>query len=833
MNFIKKGALFIIIFICSTTGLSIAQEQLQVKLEGGYSISLDKKGRFTFIGKKASRNLLLADSTSYLVRLKKIGDSKHYPPDRVGWKKKGENTYALTITFDDVELLVGIEQHPHYLSVELLHAKNENAVELVQWGEIFTTIADKVGLSIGAAYNDELAVGLMGLNLKSSGGFEINHRERFGNTAQRIKGGSVLQGFTRNRSLVHIDDNFIQELTYAVPVKDKDASIVGSKFALYCTDAAMLPQLIGTIEKEQGLPYLTHHGEWIKSSAYSTTTKFIMSYNVHNIDACLDVAERAGIMDVYHPHIFETWGTYQLDPKNFPEGTTSIAEFSDKAARRNIVLGAHALSNFITTSDPLVSPIPHPNLQLAGVTTLQENIGEQTDVIRLANVDLLKAYTKDELVRTDKDDNVNQNREIFSIRLNNEIIEYSTAKVVHGVIELSGCKRGAFKTIAQAHAAGIPAGRLVSHAYKVFFADINLQDTVAMNLARFFNEAKLKTISFDGVEGGVATGHNRYGGERFVKVFFDHLQDKNILANSSDVMHYAWHYFSNESWGEPWWAKSFKESQLDHRLAVQKSLKEDFLPRKMGQFSIKENTTVKDINWIMGLCAGYDAGVDFYVMPKIIQENPEGEQILEVIKRWEMVRLAGGFSEKQKDQLRDVYTIYGLKVIDNQPRLELIETWAPEYGKLQQENERNTLPTGIFSRTDKSVVSFDYMHQNKQTEPGMPTHTDMGFYCVGKDQPLLFTVRVSQNAQDPIRGLYLKSGATQLDVPFVLHAGDYLVLDQDQLLHHYSKDGLLQATQNVGKPLTMKHGQNNILVDYQPVVDRAGPEIIVNFKIEK
>ena len=391
-----------------------------------------------------------------------------------------------------------------------------------------------------------------------------------------------------------MDDNCLQELTEAVPVKGKEGSIVGSKFALYGVPTSDLKKVIAQIEKAEGLPYITHNGVWQKESIYSTSSKFIMSYNLDNIEACLDVAEQAGITCVYHPGIFESWGTYPVKKKDFPEGYKSVSECAKKARSRGITLGAHTLSNFLTKDDPLVAPIPSPHLQMAGITSLKTDISADSKSIELKDPSVRIAYDKDDLNVSDEKlkEFENKNRESFAVLIDEEIIEYSFVEKGDKLI-LKECERGAFGTHKASHKAGAKVGRLVSHYYKVFFADIQLQDEVAKNLAHFFNETGLERISFDGIEGGLAAGHGRYGCDRFIKVFYDHLKNKNIIANSSDVMHYAWHYLSNESWGEPWWAKSFRESQLDHRLRVQKDLEEDLLPRKMGQFRITSKTTFK------------------------------------------------------------------------------------------------------------------------------------------------------------------------------------------------------------------------------------------------
>ncbi|ATL48507.1 hypothetical protein COR50_15805 [Chitinophaga caeni] len=813
---------------------TLSAQRLQLDSKQGTFI-LDKSGKISYFGpasRSLDNNLLHKDSSSYLLQIKRFSSNEMEKPTSLNWKKKNGKWKAV-FHFNENFVELTFEEKDGYLTAEATAVKDPGKIELLEWGKIYTPISDSVGQSLGVAYNSEFAIGILGLNLKSQGGFEINHRERFGNAAQRFSGGTVLQGFTRNRGLPRVDNNFIQELTFASPLKDGDARLQGSKFAFYCVKTNDLLKIIHTIEMNEGLPVLSHADGWIKTSKYATSSKFIMSYDVNNIDACLDLAEKAGITNVYHPGIFKTWGTFKLDSSKFPMGTKSIAALSEKAKARNITLGAHALSNFITTNDPLVSPIPHPDLQLAGVTVLKQDIDTASQTIILRNAGYIKAYSKDNYIPTGKEYNVNRDREIFAIRIGNEIIEYSDAVQQGNDIVLSGCKRGAFNTAVAAHQNGDRAGRLASHAYKVFFANIILQDTVAQNLARFFNEAKLKRISFDGVEGGVATGHNRYSCERFVYVFFRNLVDKNIVANSSDLMHYAWHYFSNESWGEPWWAKNFRESQLDHRLAVQQELKEDLMPRKMGQFSLTNKTTLKDINWLMGLCAGYDSGVDFYVSPDFEKINPAAKEILNTIKKWEIVRNKQTLSGIQKKQLRDVYTLYSLSADADHPQIEIIETWAPEQGKLQQEDDRNTLPVDLLVRGSNTIISFDYHHKHVVTEPGLPTHSELKFYSVAKEQELMFAARLPVNAASSISGLYLKSGARKISLPFKLNPGDYILLDQDQMMRHFDKNGRKLDEQEASGIFDVKKGNNLILVDYDWPYEKPGPEVIINFKINK
>ena len=173
---------------------------------------------------------------------------------------------------------------------------------------------------------------------------------------------------------------------------DSDAEIVGAKFAFYCVPSSKLLEVVEEIVLNEDLPYIKTKNIWNKVSKYSSSSKFIMSYNLDNIDACIDIAEKAGISSVYHGGIFKTWGTFILDDKDFPKGYQSVRECSDKAEKHGINLGAHTLTNFITTNDPLVAPIPDPGLVLAGITKLEKSISVNDNELLLQDEAVRQAY---------------------------------------------------------------------------------------------------------------------------------------------------------------------------------------------------------------------------------------------------------------------------------------------------------------------------------------------------------------------------------------------------------------------------------------------------------
>jgi len=794
-------------------------------LENDYfKISIDENGKVTeILEKKFGKNILMPNYNVSILTIECEGAK--YPI--TSWKRSGE---ILSFRFEKIgaEIDVKVNSKREYISFEITKVNSEKLIDKVIWGPYHVLPSEKIGQSIGIAYNTNTAIGLMGLNLKSRGGYEIENRERFGNAAKKIKGGASLTGFVRDRSTHRIMNNWEQKLGQAVPVNDSDAEIVGAKFALYCIPSESLTKAIENIVLEENLPHIKNGETWNKISKYSTSSKFIMSYNVKNIEACIDIAKKAGITCVYHGGIFKTWGTFKVGEKDFPNGYQSVRECSDKAEKNGIILGAHTLTNFITTNDVLVTPKPHPGLVLAGITKLEKSISETDIELLLQDETVRAAYHEPNL------DKVNPRwREHTAVRIGDEIIEYTHA-TANGQLLLKGCKRGAFGTKVIAHKKGEQIARLMSHGYKVFFPDINLQDEMAKNLAKFFNEANLKRISFDGIEGGLANGHGRYGSDRFVKVFYDNLNNPNIVANSSDVTHFGWHYFSNESWGEPWTSKNFREAHLEHRIDVQKKLKEDLLPRKMGQFSINARTTKRDMEWVMGLAAGYDAGVDFYISPNFEKNNKEASAILSEIKKWEEARMNDVFSEVQKEKLRDPYTFYGLEQNEEGVKLVFIESWAPEGGKAQGEDEVSSLPASIIKSSSTVIVSLDYKHKNKITEPGQPTASVWDYFCAGSKQKLQYVIRLPKTSKEEVKGIYLKVGTQKVAMPFTLKPGDYIVNKGNKTLQHYSKNHQIIKEVTLGMSRFMVNkGRNQIEFDYKGKGRDEGPEMIVNFCTKK
>jgi hypothetical protein len=135
-----------------------------------------------------------------------------------------------------------------------------------------------------------------------------------------------------------------------------------------------------------------------------------------------------------------------------------------------------------------------------------------------------------------------------------------------------------------------------------------------------------------------------------------------MINDASNPHHFTWHIAMRYNWGEPWYA-GFRESQTIYRLKNQLFYTRNLIPRMLGWFSLRAETTLEDAEWLCARAAGYDAGFALATSfaSKATQSSSgvssgEGktEEILEAIRQWETARQGGAFPQRLKAALQDV-----------------------------------------------------------------------------------------------------------------------------------------------------------------------------------
>jgi hypothetical protein len=767
--------LFSFLLLSSAANAQVSFETRQ------FRIGLSNDGRLNELTALASKtNYLPSGQNSSLLSVKL--DGKVLEPASLNWKAKPAE---LTLTYPgNLVATIKVVQQPDFITLELTKITNAANVEWIKWGPIPTTIADTIGEVIGVVRNKNFAIGIQALNVKTLGGnpevdsdiqptTEVNEQLLRGDVAKATSYGSLIQAYCRNRNKDRIIDNWSHP-RYLSPAYDKDGGVIGSKLAIFGVPTAQVLPTISNIELKENLPHPLLDGTWGKIAPHASESYLIMDFGTNTLTDALALTKQAGLRYLYHGGPFETWGHFKLNPKEFPDNWASMKSCVDIAAAQKVRLGLHTLSNFITTNDPYVSPVPDARLARVGYSTLTADADASANEISISDPAFFNQFV---------------NNTLKAVVVGTEIIRYNTVSE-SAPWKLLNCQRGAYGTKASAHKANDSIGKLMDHAYQVFLGNHELDQEMAKTIARLFNETGLMQISFDGLEGCWSEGMGDYGKQLFVKTWFDNLSPAlkgKVINDASNPGHYFWHIYTRMNWGEPWYA-GFRESQLQLRLRNQQFYRRNLMPSMLGWFSLKAETTLEDIEWMLARGAGFDAGFGLSSSLETMKKHGRINEILATIKLWETARQLGLFTPAQK-----------LRMEDTKNEFHLEKTAENAYQLIPVHNEY-------------------LVHEQKIRQPGEPVFSTFSFPNPHATQPAAFIITMSPKKESDLEVTFENPTITinQQDaftLPVALKYNQYLYCD-GKTIKLYNRQWQLLKTLELAKPIpAIANGANQILFD--------------------
>lgn len=707
-----------------------------------FHLTIDPAGRITSIKDGATAHEYVpADSAGYLLRL--VVDGKTLTPL---YARREKNILILHFPGNRSARIREDNRHS-YIRYELLAITADadvihGHVTAICWGPINTTLHDTIGNSVGVVRGANYAIGIQGLNLKTSGGLLTNDEGAVfdnGSTATAQPFGSSLQAFTVNRSIprkITVWGQWPKAPVPAIPGGD----VTGSAIAIFaCTPGEVLTT-IETITRQENLPYAKWKETWIKTSPAPGRPYMITTFTENDVDTFLHLAKRMGMAGVYHEDPFDTWGHFKLKEKYFPHDRAAFKACVTKAHEQGLRLGFHVLSNFITTNDRYVTPNPDADLATAGIDTLVTNIDATTDQIQIIDTTYFR-------LRSD----------LNTVRIGNELIRYMDVTTTPP-FKLTGCTRGAFGTTAATHPKGQTLSRLIDHPYKVFFPNWQLQQKIAANIARFINETGADQMDFDGHEGTYSTGMGDYSLNSFAAEVFRQA-DHSVVFGSSRANHYFWHINDYLNWGEPWYG-GFRESQSDLRIANQRFYESNYLPNMLGWFLVTAQTTPADIDWMLARAAGFHAGYALVVRKEALA-NPHMDEIVAHIRAWTDASDKGLFTAEQRAWLRD------------------------------PANDAELVNTGAAAWNLQRFRKFQFTYEAKTLQPGQPTYEQYRFENSGSKQSPQLVITANGETGSVVRPVIELDNSFRLELSVDLGAGQTLVLGDASEAELYDRKGRL------------------------------------------
>ena len=696
--------------------------------------------------------------------------------------------HRLTLRFgkSGLSAQVRVISKTSHITFELIEISPAGSADLAVWGPYPTSIRKTVGEVVGVVRDGTFALGLQALNIKTLGGYPENDEgsadRPYG--ARQTDFGSVLQAYSmdrsRPRSIAVWSKRAPNMPVPAVPGE----TVLGSKIALFGCPEPKALETLGKIEVAEGLPHPLIEGVWAKMSPERGRSYLIANFSESTIDEMLGYVKQANLMSLYHENAFKSWGHYEPNPKFFPGGMAGLKACADKAKASGIRLGAHTLSNFIQTQDPYITPEPDARLAKTGESALTEAVDAATSTIPVASPE----YFTNRL-----------GNELQTVVIGKELVRYRSVST-NAPWKLLDCQRGAYGTTASEHPRGSAVGKLMDHAYKVFFPNLELQREIARNLARVFNASGLSHMDFDGHEGCLAPGEGTYGNELFAKEFYDHLDHTVINGTSPPLSHFYWHINSYCNWGEPWYG-GFRDSMQEYRINNQAFCERNFIPKMLGWYLLRTSTCLSDMEWMLARSAGFDSGFALATSLDALRKNPERAPILDALREWEKARRAGVFTPEQREALRNPKREFHLQTVSG-------GGWD------------------LFPFHD----SADFHHELVTRQPGEPTSVQWDVTNPDARQTVQIKLRVAGGGgsiRNPI--LEINRSAT-LQIPIEIQAGQSLLIESDAIVRLYDAKGSPVQSFPMKTALPMvQAGTNQISFDCE-FQGETPPKVSVTFK---
>lgn len=486
---------------------------------------------------------------------------------------------------------------------------------------------------------------------------------------------------------------------------EKGIKLKGVGAALIVCKTDELLDKIARVEEDYNLP------KGVKSRRDGRTKlSYYWSGNVNpeNIDQHLKYAKMAGFrnMMLYYPSFIDSrgyrkLGDYDWNKSMCPNGKDDLKAMLKKIENEGIMPGFHFLHSHIGRDSRYVTPIPDHRLNLLRYYTLAEPLSKNDTTI----------YVEQNPEGTTMADGCRV------LKIGTELISY------HGYTttppyKFTGCVRGIDETTVNAQPAGYIFGLLdVSEfgATSVYIdQNTNLQDEIAEKLADIY-DAGFKFIYFDGSEGVNPPFWFHVASAQY-KVF-SRLNPEPVFAEGAAKTHFSWHMLSGGNAFDIFSPESLKEETRRWPAEEAPRMKADFTRINFGWLGYwvpDENTigTQPDmLEYVTSRAAAWDCPVSIHANLKKFDFHPRTPDNLEVLRRWEDVRVKNWLTEKQKQMLKNLNQEHIL-LLNEQKEFEL-----QPYEQIEKvANGSKEIRAFIFQRQNDLYVVYWHISGSKKLE---------------------------------------------------------------------------------------------------------------------
>lgn len=429
----------------------------------------------------------------------------------------------------------------------------------------------------------------------------------------------------------------------------------GAAFAVVAAPEKDWKFVIQDLQKAANLPSPRPGGGWRNDSPWLKQSYFFLTnFKEDEYEAALKIAKLGNFKQILllQSSWCQSTGHYEVNRKNFKDGIDGLRETIEKFQKEGMRFGLHLLSASIDRSDPYLTPVPDSRLVLGVQTELAEDLPADADFIPTVNAPT--------------DFPLNEPRPYTAagqtLKIGDELITYEGIES-EGKPGFSGCKRGFLGTNRKAHKKGTPVFHLVrSYGYYMYDINSTLLPEVAANFAELVNQLPIDMLYFDGSERlqrPCDSQDHWYFNAKMHRAFYDAVSNKDIQYQASSFSPYSWNLLTRSASAD---GHDDLKAYLDERSPSFTYFEESEMPLDVGWYYGYDKRATPDMyEYVLGATIGYDSSMSFQVSPSAAFQHPFIYEILDLIRKYEELRLSGRIPPEVREKFRIDPILGGLK----------------------------------------------------------------------------------------------------------------------------------------------------------------------------
>jgi len=504
-----------------------------------------------------------------------------------------------------------------------------------------------------------------------------------------------------------------------------EVKLRGVGAALITCSTDKLLDNIARVEEDFELP---HGVRSRRHKKHNFSYYFSGNVNPNNVDKHLKYAKMGGFRAflIYYPSFiksngYRNLGNYDWRLSEYPNGKDDLVSMLNRIEDAGMVPGFHFLHTHIGRDSKYVTPVPDHRLNLRKIFTLAAPLGRNDTAIYVEQ----------------NPENITMADKMRVLKIGTELISYTNYTSTRPY-KFTGCIRGVDQTTVNSQPTGYMFGLLDVSEFggRSVYLDQNtsLQEEIVEEIADIY-QAGFKFVYFDGSEGVNPPFWFNVSGAQW-KVY-KKLKPEPLFAEGAAKTHFSWHMLSRGNAFDVFRPEYLKEAIRKHPAEEAPRMKENFTHINFGWLGYwvpDENSvgTQPDMfEYVTSSAAAWDCPVSIQSNLEKFDAHPRTPDNLEVLRRWEEVRVQNWLTEEQKQMLQNLEQEHIL-LLNEQKEFELV----PYDQIMDVANGSREVRAFVFERNSDLYVVYWHISDTKKLEIPLNSGNVSVLEGLGQEIPL-------------------------------------------------------------------------------------------------